>query len=226
MRPIIHILLQLYIIGALIVVSSASPVDSLVQARRQIEAGKSLEGLKILNKLPFASMRTNSQYFFLKGRAEQELRRNIESLTSYSIAIYLNPSFTNAFINRALVKGALKDLDGALDDLNQALVLDPKNKVALLNRGVTRAGIGKSMLAIDDFNHAIKIDNRYADAFRNRGIVRYLDQDLHGACGDWIKSNQLVRSEVLEWITAFCGPSIQSSGPHGRAVPPRPRVGP
>jgi tetratricopeptide (TPR) repeat protein len=132
------------------------------------------------------------------------LRRNTESLSNYSIAIFLNPKFTNAFINRGLVKGALKDIDGALSDLDQALIIDPKNLAALVNRGVTYGGLNKPLLAITDFDRVIQIDPNYADAFRNRGLTKHLIGDKKGACDDWSKSKDLGIVDAAEWLAKLC----------------------
>ena len=146
----------------------------------------------------------NSEFFFLKARAYQDLRRNTDALANYSIAIYLNPKFVNAFINRGLVRGALQDVNGALIDLDQALVLQPNNTAALLNRGVTYAGLNKPSLAIQDFNKAIQINPNYPDAYRNRGLTKHLLGDKDGACDDWHKSKNLGINEATEWLTKYC----------------------
>ena len=177
--------------------------SNLSTAREKIRTGRIKEALDILDNKA-ASAPTDSQFFFLKGRAFQELKRNTEALSNYSIALYLNPKFTNALINRALVKGALQDVEGALKDLDQALTLEPSNKAALLNRGVTYGGLNKPLLAIADFDQALKIDPSYADAYRNRGLTRHLLGDKKGACDDWVKSNNLGIRDAAEWLAKLC----------------------
>lgn len=181
----------------------ATPLTIKNQARENLKAGKSQEALDLLIKNS-SQLNTDSQYFFLKGRALQDLRRNTESLSNYSIAIFLNPKFTNALINRGLVKGALQDINGALGDLDQALILEPKNLAALINRGVTYGGLNKPLLAITDFDRAIQIDPNYADAFRNRGLTRHLIGDKKGACDDWSKSKDLGIVDAAEWLEKLC----------------------
>lgn len=181
----------------------ATPLTIKNQARENLKAGKSQEALDLLNKNSSQS-NTDSQYFFLKGRALQDLRRNTESLSNYSIAIFLNPKFTNALINRGLVKGALQDINGALGDLDQALILEPKNLAALVNRGVTYGGLNKPLLAITDFDRVIQIDPNYADAFRNRGLTKHLIGDKKGACDDWSKSKDLGIVDAAEWLAKLC----------------------
>lgn len=146
----------------------------------------------------------NSEFFYLKARAYQDLRRNTDALANYSIAIYLNPNFVNAFINRGLVRGALKDLDGAMIDLNAALALEPRNNAALLNRGVTYGALNNPTLALADFNKVIQLDPNNADAYRNKGLTSHLLGDKSGACTNWAKSKDLGIAEASEWITTLC----------------------
>lgn len=158
-------------------------------------------------QLSDTGLKTNpndSELFFLKARAFQDLRRNTDALANYSIAIYLNPKFVNAFINRGLVRGALKDVDGALIDLNNALALEPNNSAALINRGVTYGGLNNPSLAIQDFNKAIQLKANIADAYRNRGVTRHLIGDKNGACDDWGRSKDLGILEAAEWVSKLC----------------------
>ena len=102
------------------------------------------------------------------------------------------------------MKGALKDIDGALSDLDQALIIEPKNLAALVNRGVTYGGLNKPLLAITDFNRVIQIDPNYADAYRNRGLTKHLIGDKKGACDDWKKSKDLGIIDAAEWLSKYC----------------------
>ena len=171
--------------------------------RVNIRQGDLDKALFLLDKIQ-ASTNKDAESHFLRGRILQEMKKNTEALTSYTLAIYLKPDMVKAYINRALVKGALVDTQGAIEDLNRALNLQPANAAALLNRGVTYASLNKPALALKDFNQAIQIDGRYADAFRNRGIIKYLMNDQQGACAEWAKSNELGPSDTLEWSRNLC----------------------
>lgn len=202
-KIVLALLLQIVFAGIQIQNATAAPLAIKNQARQNLKLGNSQQALAILDKYSQTSG-PDSEFFFLKARALQDLRRNTESLSNYSIAIFLNPKFTNALINRGLVKGALQDINGALGDLDQALILEPKNLAALINRGVTYGGLNKPLLAITDFDRAIQIDPNYADAFRNRGLTRHLIGDRKGACDDWSKSKDLGIVDAAEWLEKLC----------------------
>ncbi len=164
---------------------------NLIVADQQIDAG--------LKYYP-----NNSELYFFKGRVLQEKRKDTASLTSYSIAIFLDSKNVKAYINRGLVKGSLRDLSGALDDFNEAIRIDPRNSYAWLNRGVTLAGLNQLTAAIADFDTAIKLKPDYADAYRNRGIVKNYLGNQSGACRDWMQSTNFGDNEVREWVSTYC----------------------
>lgn len=174
-----------------------------------IRSGEPNRALELLNIFPRNAIKTG-EYYFLRGRAMQELKFNAEALINYSIAIYIQPTNVKAFINRALVRGALRDLDGAITDLNQASQLDPKNSIVFLNRGVTFASLGKPRLALSDFTKAISLNPRYADAYVNRGIIKVQLDDLSGACLDWKKSLELGSLDAQPWMKQSCQSQIVS----------------
>lgn len=195
--------------------SMAQPTKQKSQAyeliRGTIKLGEFNKALFLLDRHAKTATK-DPEYYFLRGRILQELKKNSEALASYSVAIYIMPDLVKAYVNRALVKGALGDTQGAIEDLNKALQLQPSNAAALLNRGVTFASLNKPVLALRDFNQAIQLDSRYADAYRNRGIVRYLSNDLQGSCDDWRKSIELGASEVLDWTRSLCMTTPPSPG--------------
>jgi len=143
-------------------------------------------------------------FYFLEGRIYQELKINANSLASYTVALFIDPSHVKSLINRSLVKGALRDLDGALSDLNQAINLDKKNPIALMNRGVVLAGKGQSRLALKDFKTAIQINPAYADAYLNLGIAYFQMNDSTSACESWEKSLKLGLLDAKQLIQQSC----------------------
>ena len=185
---------------------AAEENKALVDARELIANENSEEALNLLRE---SSTEINeqqlSEYNFLIARAYQELRNNIQALDYYSRAIQLNPKSAKAFTNRGLVKGALQDMNGALNDLNQSIAIDPKIPETHLNRGVTLAALNKPEEALKSFNQALDLNENYADAYRNRGIVyNYLKQKKK-ACTDWQKSQQIRPSpEIQKTISTHC----------------------
>ncbi|MCP9810036.1 tetratricopeptide repeat protein [Cyanobium sp. HWJ4-Hawea] len=152
----------------------------------------------------------DADLFFLQGRVFQEQKKNTDALLNYTTAIYLEPKKVNAYINRALVRGALLDLEGAMKDLNQALAIEPRNQDALLNRGVTLASLGKPKQAIEDLNKAIKINPSFADAYLNIGIVHHLLGEKAAACQNWQQATRLGSAEARRSEVAECGTGSQA----------------
>lgn len=183
--------------------TAAKKLPATAIIRENIKKGNFEKALFLINDGE-KSNKNGFDFYFLKGRVLQELKRNTDALASYSLAIFLRPNIAKAYVNRALVKGALGDPQGAVKDLDRALEIEPDNAAAYLNRGVTYASLNKPELAIKDFNRAIRIDARYSDAYRNRGIVRFLSRDLIGSCADWRRSIELGSSDVQEWTRALC----------------------
>lgn len=146
----------------------------------------------------------NDRLHFLRGRVMQEMRNNTEALASYSISIFLNDSNTKALTNRALTRGALGDIDGALRELDRAIEIDPKNAPAYMNRGVTYAGLNQRQKALQEFTKAISLDQNYAEAYRNRGIVKHYLNDNKGACSDWRLASLKGDRDTKEWLGFFC----------------------
>ena len=182
--------------------SNTSNNVDLDDAKSLIKQGKASIALSRLKSLD-GSVKKISEYHFLTGRAYQELKLNTESLESYSLAIHINPNNDKYWINRGLIKGALKDPQGSLKDLTKALSIRESSQ-AYLNRGVTNASLNNLSAAIEDLNNAIQLDPNYSQAYRNRGIIHKHRGDKYTACTDWKKAHQLGDSEVKTWINAYC----------------------
>ena len=175
---------------------------ALENTKDLIKEGKASVALSKLKSLD-ESVKTTAEYHFLVGRAYQELKLNTESLESYSLAIHINPNNYKYWINRGLVKGALKDPKGSLKDLTKSLSIK-ETAQAYLNRGVTNASLNYISAAISDLNNAIKLDPNYSQAYRNRGIIHKHRGDVYTACTDWKASHQLGDIEMKAWIDAYC----------------------
>lgn len=185
------------------VFAKANDQNPLAKAGEAIRLSKPKEALDILDNYNPA-INERSHFFFLRGRALQDQKKNTKALEAYTISLFLYSSNTKALINRALVKGALRDLDAAMDDLNSALRINPRSKEALMNRGVTNAGLGKVNNAIYDFTEAIRLDPNYADAYRNRGITWNYQGKKEKACKDWRRALSLGQQDISTWVSSLC----------------------
>ena len=91
--------MHIALVNILIPDANAAPLAIKNQARQNIKLGNSQQALSILDKYS-QNAGADSEFFFLKARALQDLRRNTDALANYSIAIYLNPKYVMAIINR------------------------------------------------------------------------------------------------------------------------------
>lgn len=174
-----------------------STVKQLIERNMPDDALRQLDAIH-------SSSKSDSEYYFLKGRAMQDLKLNTDALASYSVAIYLDSNNIRARINRALTRGALGDVHGALKELQESEELAPNDAVIRLNLGVTYAGLNQAEKAMKEFNRAIQIDKKYADAYRNRGITRHYMRDVKGACGDWGQASLYGDEDANQWIQFYC----------------------
>ena len=177
--------------------------SELSQIRALIQDGKLSDAIKDLDMIR-PKRQGSSKYFFLRGRAMQELKRNTDALADYTVSIFLDQGNVDARINRALTRGALGDINGALKELDQAALIDPENPVIPMNRGVTLAGLNRPREAIREFDRAIQMNRRYADAYRNRGIARHFMKDKPGACRDWRQASFYGDEDSYGWVKFYC----------------------
>ena len=219
------ILLAVICLGAQTLLLVAKPVIGKQQTNRQappsladtlrtlISTGKSTEALALLSSDRARKTLPTYDRYYLSGRANQELKHNIQALIDYTSAITLKQSFFKAYVNRALVRGALQDFPGAQVDLNAALRIQPNNPEAFLNRGVIMASLNRPRDAIRDFNRAIQLKPNYADAYRNRGIANGLLRNYQEACLDWKTAARLGAADSAPEINQFCSSLPKTSTP-------------
>ena len=68
---------------------------------------------------------------------------------------FLDKNNFKAYLNRGMIKGALRDFEGAFEDLNKANSLDPNKPEYFLNLGIVYASINKPVSSIESFLKAI-----------------------------------------------------------------------
>ncbi|MEO0376703.1 MAG: tetratricopeptide repeat protein [Cyanobacteria bacterium P01_A01_bin.17] len=96
-----------------------------------------------------------------------------------------------AFINRANKRAVNGDVDGAIDDFNEAIQLNPAKATAYFNRGFLHNTVGRFEQAILDFSEAIQLLPDYDEAYFQRGIGRAQSNDLQGAVDDFSQALQI-----------------------------------
>ena len=146
----------------------------------------------------------NSEYYFLLGRAYQELKLNLRAFEAYSKSIFLDNKNFKAYLNRGMVKGALRDFEGAFEDLNKANSLEPNKPEYFLNLGIVYASLNKPLSSIESFLKAIDLDSNYHDAFNNLGITYYHQKNIKLACETWGIPAKKGVEKSKKWIEDYC----------------------
>jgi tetratricopeptide (TPR) repeat protein len=105
------------------------------------------------------------EYYFYLGLVSDDLK---EKLKYYSKAIKEEPNFSDAYINRGLVKNELQDYEGSIEDYDKAIELDSKCSLAYNNRGYTKYKKGDYEGALADYNKAILLNPKLKIALDNK----------------------------------------------------------
>jgi tetratricopeptide (TPR) repeat protein len=95
------------------------------------------------------------------------------------------------YLERARAKIFLNDLEGALFDIDCAILID-NNGALYYHRGVLKMNLGATADALADFDVAIiTSDSTYSDVFMNRAKVKLQLGDITGALQDCSYAIQL-----------------------------------
>ena len=105
------------------------------------------------------------EYYFYLGLVSDDFE---EKLKYYNKAIKEKDDYTDAYINRGLVKNELKDYEGSIRDYDKAIELDPKCSLAYNNRGYTKYKKEDYQGALNDYNKAILLNPKLNIAIDNK----------------------------------------------------------
>jgi tetratricopeptide (TPR) repeat protein len=94
-----------------------------------------------------------------------------DALASYDKAVFIQPGYADAWLNRGVVLENLGRYSEAVDSYDKAIVLQPSFAQAWFNRGVALRKLGRYADAIVSYDKAIAINPSYAEAWLNRGVA-------------------------------------------------------
>jgi tetratricopeptide (TPR) repeat protein/S1-C subfamily serine protease len=112
------------------------------------------------------------------------------AISVYDEMIRMRPE-AYIYRNRGLMKAALKDNQGAINDYNQAIQINPNYANAYNSRGAIKATLKDRKGAIDDYSQAIQINPNYVNAYIGRGMTKTALKDSQGAIRDYDRAIQL-----------------------------------
>ena len=109
----------------------------------------------------------------------------------YTAAIFQNPRYEKALVNRANLLEGKGRLNGALMDYDRALAINPEYAKGYNNRGNIHMTQGDLEAARRDFDRSIELDPSSAKAFYNRGNLHLHMVNLEQAERDYGTALQL-----------------------------------
>jgi len=152
----------------------------------------------IENALPSGfNMRGFNLLMFLEKMGIVKCSVDYENSTEYS-ADHL---VSGTYFNSGNVKYGLGDLQGAMEDYNNAIELDPEFSMAYNNRGIVKYGLGDSKGAMEDYDKTLELDRKSSLAYSNRGNVKKALGDLQGAMDDYKMAREINPEEFSDRLT-------------------------
>ena len=123
------------------------------------------------------------------GRAHLNVAKGdtIAAVKDIERAMQINKRCTNAYLMRAEVrtKYSKRDLQGAIDDLNEAIRLEPRQANYFVNRACIKYNMKDFYGAMADFDYAIDLDPNNFQAHLDRGMMRAEFRDDNKAIEDF-----------------------------------------
>lgn len=119
------------------------------------------------------------------GNPEQQIEACSRLIESGKLPKDLLP---HAFNNRGMAKTGLGDIEGALNDLDQALKFDPSHEHANLNRGYANMLLGNLDEAKRDFVRAMEANPLFAEPYIGRALTSIMNGETDLAIADLDKA--------------------------------------
>lgn len=94
-----------------------------------------------------------------------------KAIGHYSHAIFLVPTYPEAYEKRAWTYFVLKEYDKAIGDYDKAISKIPNNEILYNNRGFMYLLLGKFDMALKDFETALNINPKLTIAIHNRSLA-------------------------------------------------------
>lgn len=117
------------------------------------DLGRYDESIAILTDKSLSQVK-NPRLHYLQGIAFEHLAQFEEAVDAYSQCLVVDPNYTDALNNRAVVYGKLKRLDDAINDLIQAVGSNPNDALAWTNLGLAYHEKGLYQEAISQYVEA------------------------------------------------------------------------
>jgi len=138
-----------------------------------------------------------ARYFVWRAQLNADCENFAAADADCSRAIAANPTLAEPLHMRAAVRQQTGDLDGALDDFNEALKLDPKHALAHLGRAICRFQMNDPEGAIADCDAAANLAPGIVKCYELRGSAFMKIGNLDAALANYDEAVRLAPSSAM-----------------------------
>ncbi|UZR94084.1 tetratricopeptide repeat protein [Chondrinema litorale] len=136
------------------------------------------------------ALATRAEYYVSEAQRENDDSYYYKAIEDYTVILGIegaDPKYNN---ERAMVKLKLKNPDGAISDLTEALVKNKEGAELLASRGSVYMSKNDYTNAMKDFNKAIELDPEYSVAYYQRGVLNVKMDRIEKASEDFSKARR------------------------------------
>ncbi len=158
------------------------------------------EGDANVSKAEQAAKDALASQWIAEAKAEED-ENPAMAIKYYSRVIDLSPDkAAMAYNNRGIAKGIMGDLNGALEDFNEAIRRDDSHPSAFYNRGLTFFKLEQWNDALNDINAAISLAPNHGESYELRGSIKRSLEDESGAFEDYTKAIELAPDNPIAYF--------------------------
>lgn len=128
-----------------------------------------------------------------------------QTISDSTKAIEINPSDTQAYLNRGIAHEGKGEFTRAIYDYTKIIEINPKDSAGYNNRGLVYYLIGNPDLAIADLTKALELNPEESFTYYNRGLAYYAIEKYDKCLADYTKGlslnpNKLSYAYFLKYI--------------------------
>ena len=183
----------------LVLSSCGKSEEQLVEEGRNLMGQESYaEAIKSFNK---ALDKNSNNYVALNAKGVALLRID-ESVTTFNQAIRIDSTDYRAYYNRSNTRRLLSDDQGAMLDLDRAILLQPNVADLYINRGAILFKYGEFDRALFDFEFALRFEANNPLVYLNKGKAELRINNSDDAIFDFKKAIELNQEygEAYYWL--------------------------